>query len=461
MQGETILKYMFAGFLEYTEEEYRQLWQEAIFVVDTNILLNFYKYTSKESTRSFFDILKKLKDVNRLWIPYQVALEYFHNVENNMNKQREGYNSLGTELKGLKKEAEKIFSKVKSSYPYILTDNFQFFIENMQKSNEQLQNQLNKEIETLPNTDSIKSDIYHLITGIVGEPFDQEKIDKIEVDGKERYEHGIPPGYKDREDKQKQGYRHYGGIQYQQLFGDLIVWNQIIDKAVELERPVIFITEEKKEDWWEKQGTQIKRPQPNLIQEFFNKTGKKFYMYRTENFVKFAKEYIGADLTDEQVKEVTKEVENIRKFEDAEEKEQRNELLHNEALENNSMVIGRIDDLKRIKVEDLLDYLTSNQSEMLLEKIRNSFDINLTPEASSIKYTHAIAWALTRAIPRLEEKLQDLISEFAIKDLNKAQTILGDMRILGLINDPVEKGIFLLGKIKDLETLILLDGLPF
>ncbi|WP_181162008.1 MULTISPECIES: PIN-like domain-containing protein [Bacillaceae] len=41
------------------------------------VLLNFYKYTTKESTKSLLDILKKLKDDERLWVPHQVALELF------------------------------------------------------------------------------------------------------------------------------------------------------------------------------------------------------------------------------------------------------------------------------------------------------------------------------------------------------------------------------------------------
>ncbi|KJD45761.1 PIN-like domain-containing protein [Paenibacillus terrae] len=89
----------FKGFISYTNEEFKVFWEKAIFVVDTNVLLNFFKYTSKESTKSLLGILKKLKDSGRLWIPHQVALEYFFNYENNMLKQQEGYKLLETELK--------------------------------------------------------------------------------------------------------------------------------------------------------------------------------------------------------------------------------------------------------------------------------------------------------------------------------------------------------------------------
>ena len=38
-------------------------------------------------------------------------------------------------------------------------------------------------------------------------------------------------------------------------------------------------------------------------------------MYRTERFVKYAKEYLYTDITEEQVENVTKDVENIRTLE--------------------------------------------------------------------------------------------------------------------------------------------------
>jgi hypothetical protein len=271
----------FKGYIGYTDDEFKELWEKALFVVDTNILINFYKYTSKQSTKSLLDILKKLKESNRLWIPHQVALEYFFNYEDNMYKQNEGYDLLGKELLKLKDDANKALSTVKSKHPYIMTDKFQFFIDKMDQSNKELQEQLEIEINNLPDTKTIQQELLDLLEGIVGEPYTQEKINAIEKDGKDRYQHDVPPGFKDKNDNNKQGYRTYGEFRYQQLYGDLIVWFQIIDKAKTEENPtpIILITEDRKEDWWEKDGQKIKRPHPQQIQEFLNKTQQEFYMY--------------------------------------------------------------------------------------------------------------------------------------------------------------------------------------
>ncbi|MCM3584255.1 PIN-like domain-containing protein [Mesobacillus maritimus] len=136
----------FKGFIGYTEDEFKELWEQAIFVVDTNILINFYKYKSNQSTKSLLDILKKLKDNERLWIPHQVALEYFFNYEDNMYKQNEGYALLQKELMKLKEDAIKTLNTVKSKHPYIMTDKFEFFIDGLDQSNEKIQEMINVEV---------------------------------------------------------------------------------------------------------------------------------------------------------------------------------------------------------------------------------------------------------------------------------------------------------------------------
>lgn len=55
------------------------IWERGVIVLDTNILLNLYRYS--EATRDdILSAMEKLKD--RLWMPYQVGLEYFNNCIN-------------------------------------------------------------------------------------------------------------------------------------------------------------------------------------------------------------------------------------------------------------------------------------------------------------------------------------------------------------------------------------------
>ena len=60
-------------FLEPTNQEKQELWEKAIFVFDTNVLLNLYRYSAK-TRNSLLMAFESFK--GRIWIPYHVAYEY-------------------------------------------------------------------------------------------------------------------------------------------------------------------------------------------------------------------------------------------------------------------------------------------------------------------------------------------------------------------------------------------------
>ena len=67
------MRQLFPGYYEPSSHEIEEMWRTCVFVFDTNMLLNMYRY-SAEARESLFEVLDRLED--RLWIPYQVALEY-------------------------------------------------------------------------------------------------------------------------------------------------------------------------------------------------------------------------------------------------------------------------------------------------------------------------------------------------------------------------------------------------
>src|SRR2546425_8220950 len=89
------MRNLFPGFYERNEEEVNKLWQEGIFVFDTNMLLNVYRY-SPETRNRYFEILRQLKE--QLWIPYQVAYEYQDNRLTVIQEQIEAYKKIANIL---------------------------------------------------------------------------------------------------------------------------------------------------------------------------------------------------------------------------------------------------------------------------------------------------------------------------------------------------------------------------
>ncbi len=66
----------FPSYYRLSDAELSRLWQDCLFVLDANVLLNLYRY-SKEASEDLIQVLRRISE--RLWIPHQVALEYQRN----------------------------------------------------------------------------------------------------------------------------------------------------------------------------------------------------------------------------------------------------------------------------------------------------------------------------------------------------------------------------------------------
>ncbi len=103
-------------------------------------------------------------------------------------------------------------------------------------------------------------------------------------------------------------------------FGDLIIWLQMIDFSKSCTKPIIFVTADRKEDWWWRTDDDRELgPRPELRKEFYDKTGQVFYMYRVENFISNLKKMLSINIDQKVVKELKRVLEKETKisFEDA------------------------------------------------------------------------------------------------------------------------------------------------
>src|SRR4028118_1076185 len=93
------MKDLFPGYYCLSKDEFDELWENCVFILDTNSILNLYRY-NEETRTDFIDVLRKIE--NRLWIPHQVALEFQENRTSVINEQE---NKLET-IKKLLTQAE-------------------------------------------------------------------------------------------------------------------------------------------------------------------------------------------------------------------------------------------------------------------------------------------------------------------------------------------------------------------
>jgi hypothetical protein len=149
----------------------------------------------------------------------------------------------------------------------------------------------------LMNEDPLLDAITNLFKGKVGESYFPDRLDEIIKEGEGRFEKRIPPGYRD----QKKDKRNEDSIR---RFGDLLLWFQIIDNAAKNKKPVIFVTDNKKDDWWKRFEGETVGPRPELIHEMLEKAQVDFYMYKGDRFIRFAQEYLKQELDKDAIEEM-------------------------------------------------------------------------------------------------------------------------------------------------------------
>ena len=207
------------------------------FAVDTNILLNLYRYS--DATRNeFIGVLKAIKD--RLWLPHRVAQEYFGNRLQVISQQERAYEEAVKTIQTLQADLSNA-----RQHPF-LSDKL------MNKLTEVLA-EVVQELESAKAThakrtssDEIQEAIGDLFNGRVGPPYPDGQLETIWKEGEDRYARKVPPGYMD--DGKDEGTS--SGTHNHRKYGDLVVWRQIIDRATEARKGIIFVNDDKKEDWW-------------------------------------------------------------------------------------------------------------------------------------------------------------------------------------------------------------------
>lgn len=78
------MKSFFPGYYGLDEKEKEELWTNAIVVIDTNVLLDFYR-VSKDTSNELISALEAVRD--KLWLPYQIAKEYHNNLSGVISEQ--------------------------------------------------------------------------------------------------------------------------------------------------------------------------------------------------------------------------------------------------------------------------------------------------------------------------------------------------------------------------------------
>ena len=302
----------FYGFYREPFNKENMTSENTIIVFDTNSLLNVFRFTP-EASKEYFEIIQSIQD--KIYIPYLVALEFhFHKSETlllneiNVTKFKNNFSKNWNKVK--LEAAKTLFSSL--SYRND-KDNKELntYLSNLLNSKElDIENKLVEKISSISkNQTNIFNALVEIMQSKTGKRYTQDTITEIEKEGEKRYKNEIPPGFNDANKKLS---RSYNGIKYQQKFGDLIIWKDIINKAKEDRiKHVIFVTSDGKRDSKTdlnykvcvgndgngKEKYQIIGPRIELVEEMKNETGADFYLMDELEFMKqFSQEEVSSQV---------------------------------------------------------------------------------------------------------------------------------------------------------------------
>lgn len=280
---------------------------KTIFVFDTNCLLNLYRCEDK-TRDDILDVMSKISE--RIWLPFFVCLEYQKNRRtviadsiNNLNIIKSSLNDVVSSVtKSLSTgNVKKHLYNALSESVHALQNDIKPLIDDFITSH--IDTRIDSK-EKVNKRDIIRERVDILVNDRCGSPPTAEWINGINNEGVDRYKKLIPPGFMDAS---KTGKKYYYDLEFEEKYGDLYIWMEIIKKSKndDIEN-VIFICDDRKKDWWYEAKGVTHGALEALQTEIYTKSGiKNFKLITQASFLHNAQEYLpNININSESLKEV-------------------------------------------------------------------------------------------------------------------------------------------------------------
>jgi len=256
---------------------------------DTNVLLSMYRLqpSAREDLLGALDIIGE-----RLWIPHQVAYEFHRNRLNVIAGQETYFSKTGEELDSAIKEYLSRFRAFTNriALPAARAHELKEMIEQTHRA---VKDQVISAGEAneihLDNRDSdeVLRRLESLFNNRVGDPMTSDELDAARKEAKRRVDAKIPPGYMDKDKSDPTG--------------DYLLWKQLKKEAATRKLPVVFITDDRKEDWFWREHGQTIGARYEMREEMAAEAGVPFLIMTTETFLVQAERYLKVSVSPETV----------------------------------------------------------------------------------------------------------------------------------------------------------------
>jgi predicted nucleic acid-binding protein len=326
------------GHINLTAQQIDTVWSQAHFCLDTNVWLDLYRY-SEPARKQFLRLLGGMK--GRLFVPNRVAVEFARNRRKVILAHHAPHRRITATLEKASKEITEGFKKHPDQVDTLR------LIASAKMLMEQQFGSAEKKHNDLLNDDPILTAILGIVDEI-GDPLPKEDAEK---EHERRKNDNIPPYCKtDDSDKEEES-----------PAGDVVLWLELLRQYDGSGKPLIFVTGDMKPNWWlTVEGRHY--PQPNLVQEAYERTKGDILFYASERFINTASARLGVEVP----KTLAEETKKIRQQEE-------------ERIEGARRVYRTTIRSLAVSDPDVLDYLRSrvkHPEEIIRELMKGGRDVS-------------------------------------------------------------------------------------
>ncbi|MFD8790651.1 PIN domain-containing protein [Streptomyces vinaceus] len=277
----------FDGNWRRPKSDYERGVKEYLVVVDTNVLLELYRFTP-DARQELLDALRRLGE--RLWVPHQVASEYYRRRLDAVKDHLSLYSSVPKAIDDYKDRlAQEIHAFAKRCS--MSAADKKLLIQPIEEMRDRVNAELSRHaqsfdltIEKVVNDDPVLAALAEILDQKTGSGFDDEESLKLQEAYAERARAERPPGYKDVNKKEN-------------AHGDYFVWEQILRRVEEVNKPVLLVTNDVKEDWVRKEAGLVVGARPELVAEMRDRGDADFMLIQLGGFLQLARNELGASVS--------------------------------------------------------------------------------------------------------------------------------------------------------------------
>ncbi|GHH46419.1 hypothetical protein GCM10017774_49320 [Lentzea cavernae] len=266
----------FEGYLSPSDEDYRAVLTSGLVVLDTNVLLNLYRF-DQQARVDLLAVLWRIRD--GIWIPHQALEEFWRNREaailSRSNMRREALDALQKPVRAISHTIENWcrsvgISRERQSELMDLVDSTHRALRGVIEVPDG-DDPLHGARDT--NRDPVFAALRPMLEGRVGTGLPSEDLVVALQEADRRAAGRIPPGYMDRDKPDHRGP------------GDYLVWEQTLREAGQRSVDVLFVTSDVKEDWWRKVRGAPAGPRVELVDELRDRAGTRLFMLQPQQLL--------------------------------------------------------------------------------------------------------------------------------------------------------------------------------